>query len=73
MDSWASKVLRFRSFMLQAGPHCSFLPVPVSTLGGWDPEAHPAILSIVSGIAFRAMVEFSWANSIVFQRHATVL
>ena len=68
--AWASKVSHFRSFMQQAGPRCSLLPVPISTLGGWHPEAHRAILSMESGIASRA---FSRARSIHLQRYAALL
>ena len=71
--AWASKVSRFRSFMLQVGPRCSLLPVLISTLGGWHPEAHRAILSFASRIASGAMVQFSRARSFLFQRHTALL
>ena len=70
--AWASKVPRFRSFVQQAGLRCSLLPVPISALGGWHREAHWAILSIASGIASRAVVEFSRARSILFRRHVAL-
>ena len=40
---------------------------------GWYPEVHRAIFSIASGIASRAIVEFSRARSILFQRYAALL
>ena len=40
--AWAATVARLRAFMTQAGPGHSLLPVPISTLGGWHPEAHRA-------------------------------
>lgn len=50
-----------------------FLPIPISTLGGWHYDAHRAVLSVASGIASLAMAAFDRATSIVFQRHAAPL
>ena len=45
--AWASKLTRFRSFMQQAGPHCSLLPVPISLLGRCNLETHRVSLSLL--------------------------
>ena len=48
-------------------------PVPISTLGGWHPDAHRALCSVATTIAARGMSTFSAAKSILFQRHAAFL
>ena len=49
------------------------LPVPISTLGGWHPDAHRALCSVATVIAARGMSNFSSVKSILFQRHAALL
>ena len=71
--AWTGKVSRSRPFMVQAGGGNGLLPVPISTLGGRQPEAHCVVLSIASDTASRAMVAFAKAPSILFQRHAALL
>ena len=59
--------------MEQVGSCQSLLPIPISTLGGWLPQSHRTVLSIVPSIASRAMVQFDTARNVQFQRHAAVL
>ena len=46
---------------------------PISTLGGWHPDAHRALCSVATAIAAREMSTFSSAKSILFPRHAALL
>ena len=57
----------------EAGRSMQLLPVPISTLGGWHPDAHRALCSVATAIAARGMSTFSSAKSILFQRHAALL
>ena len=57
----------------EAGRTVQLLPVPISTLGGWHPDAHHALCSVATTIAARGMSTFSSAESILFQRHAALL
>ena len=68
--AWAPKVARFREFISQTVSGHSLLPVPISTIVGWHPEAHRAF---ASGIASRAMTEFDSARSTFFQPRAALL
>ena len=57
----------------EAGRSVQLLPVPISTLGGWHPDAHRAVCSVATTIAARGMSTFSSAKRILFQRHAALL
>ena len=63
----------FRAVTEQAGSGHSFLAIPISTLRGWYPETHPAVLLSVSNIASRAIVQFKAAGNIPLRRHAALL
>ena len=71
--AWTAKVSRYASMLQAAGTGFSLLPVPLSTLGGWHPDAHKALCSLASTIAARGLSTFSRARSILFQRHAALL
>ena len=66
------KVSRYATMVHEAGRSVQLLPVPVSTLGGWHPDAHRALCSVATTIAARGMSTFSSAKSILFQRHAAL-
>ena len=57
----------------EAGRSAQLLPVPISTLGGWHPDAHRALCSVATTLAVRGMSTFSSAKRILFQRHAAFL
>lgn len=59
--------------MAEAGPGHQLHPVAIPTLGGWHPEAHRGILSLVTLIASRTRTDFAMARSILVQRHAALL
>ena len=71
--AWTAKVSRYASMLQAAGTRFNLLPVPLSTLGGWHPDAHKALCSVASTIAARGLSTFSRARSILFQRHAALL
>ena len=48
-------------------------PVHISTLSGWNAEAHRAVLSLVATITSRLMIAFATRGDILFQRHAALL
>ena len=71
--AWAGKVSRYAAIVQEAGRSVQLFPVPLSTLGGWHPDAHRALCSVATIIAARGMSTFSSAKSILFQRHAALL
>ena len=71
--AWAGKVSRYAAMVHEAGRSVQLLPVPISTLGAWHPDAHRALCSVATTIAARGMSTFNSAQSILFQRHAALL
>ena len=71
--AWAGKVSRYAAMVHEAGRSVQLSPVPISTLGGWHPDAYRALCSVATTIAARGMSTFSSAKSILFQRHAALL
>ena len=71
--AWTAKVSRYSGMLQAAGTRFKLLPVPLSTLGGWHPDAHKALCSVATTIAERGLSTFSRARSILFQRHAALL
>ena len=71
--AWAGKVSRYAAMVHEARRSVQLLPVPISTLGGWHPDAHRALRSVATAIAARGMSTFSSAKSTLFQRHAALL
>ena len=71
--AWTAKVSRYSEMLQAAGTRFNLLPAPLSTLGGWHPDAHKGLCSVASTIAARGLFTFSRARSILFQRHAALL
>ena len=71
--AWAGKVSRYAAMVHEAGRSVQLLPIPISALGEWHPDAHRALCSVATVIAARGMSTFSSAKSILFQRHAALL
>ena len=67
------QVPRYSGMLQAAGTRFNLLPVPLSTLGGWHPDAHRALCSVATTSAARGLSTFSRAKSILFQRHAALL
>ena len=71
--AWTTRVSRYASMLQAAGTGFKLLPFPLSTLGGWHPDAQKALCSVASTIAARGLSTFSRSRSILFQRHAALL
>ena len=71
--TWTAEVSRYSGMLLAAGTGFNLLRVPLSTLGGWHPDAHRALYSVATIIAARGLSTFSRARGILFQRHAALL
>ena len=71
--AWTGKVSRYAGMVHEAGRSVQLLPVPISKLGEWHPDAHCALCSVATATAARKMPIFSSAKSIMFQRHAALL
>ena len=71
--AWTAKVSRYASMLQAAGTWFNLLPVPLSTLGGWHPDAHKALCFVASTTAARGLTTLSRTRSILFQRHAALL
>ena len=60
--------------MLQAAKTgFTLLPAPMSTLGGWYPDAHRALCSVAISIAAKGLSTFSRDRGTPFQWHAALL
>ena len=70
--AWTAKVSRYSGMLQAARTRFNLLPVLLSTLGGWNPDAHRALCSVATTIAARGRSTFSRARSILFQRHAAL-
>ena len=71
--AWSAKVSRYASVLQAAGTGFNLLTVPLTTLGGWHPDAHRPLCSVGTTIAAKGLSTFSRARSILFQRHAALL
>ena len=71
--AWTAKVSRYSGMLQAAGTRFNLLPVPLSALGGWYPDAHRALCSVATTISARGLSTFSPSRSILFQCHAALL
>ena len=71
--AWTAKVSRYSGMLHAAETRFNLLPVSLSTLGGWHPDAHRAFCSVASTIAARGLSTISRARSILFQCHAALV
>ena len=69
--AWAGKFSRYAAMVHEAGRSVQLLPVLISTLGGWHPDAHRALCSVATAIAARGMSAFSFANFVPATRGIT--
>ena len=49
------------------------ISMPISTLGGWHPDAHRAMGAIAVNIASRNLSSLHYARATLFHRHAALL
>ena len=47
--------------------------MPLSTLGGWHPDSHRAMMPIAVNITSRTLSSMEYASQTLFQRHAALL
>ena len=64
------KLRHYSAFLQSQGPGSRLVPIPVSTLGGWHPEAYGFVAGLAESIASRAMMPRSFARQAMFCRHA---
>lgn len=69
----ADKERRYRPLLEAQGSEFHLVPLPISTLGGWHPEAHEYMQSLADAIASRAMVSRAFSRGALFNRHAALL
>lgn len=63
----------YHAFIQAAGPDSRLVPLPMTTLVGWHPEAHQYMQELPDTVASRAMVSRVVSRAAVFQRHAARL
>ena len=68
-----SKVSKYAGVLQAAVTGFNLLPVLVSTLGGWHPDAIQTLCPVATTTVTRGLSTFSWSRSILFQRHAALL
>ena len=66
------KVSRHAGMLQAAGTGFNLLPVPLSTFGGWHPDAYRVLCPVATTMAARGLSTFSRARSIQFLRHAAL-
>ena len=71
--AWDEKTRRFRRVLHASATAAKLFPMPISTLGGWHPDAHRAMGTIAVGIASRTLSSLHYARGTVFQRHVALL
>ena len=69
-NAWDKKIRRFRRVLLASATAAKLFPMPISTLGGWHPNAHRAMGTIAVNIASRTLSSLHYARATLFQRHA---
>ena len=67
------KIRRFRRVLHASAPAAKLFPIPISTLGGWHPDAHPAMGTNAVNIASRTLSSLHYARATLFQRYAALL
>ena len=67
------KIRRFRRVLHAPATPAKLFPMPISTLGGWHPDAHRAMGTIAVNIASRTFSSQHYARATLFQRHAALL
>ena len=72
-NAWDEKIRRFRRVLHASATAAKLFPMPISTLGGWHPDAHRAMGAIAVNIAPRTLSSLHYARATVFQRHAAIL
>ena len=67
------KIRHYADFMQAQGPSAQLVPVPLSTLGGWHPEAYSFVSRLAETIAAKNTVPVPYARYTMFSRYAANL
>ena len=71
--AWDEKIRRFARVLHESATAGKLFPMPLSTLGGLNPDSHRAIRSTAVSIASRTLNSLEYASRTLFQRHAELL
>ena len=71
--AWDGKIRRFGRVLHGSATYVKLFPMPLSSLGGWHPDSHPAMGSIAASIASRALYFVYYTRSAMPQRHSALL
>ena len=72
-NAWDEKVRRLQIVLHASAAAAKLFPMPISTLGGWHPDAHRAVGTFAVGITSSALSSLHYARATLFQGHATLL
>ena len=72
-NAWHKTIRRFRRVRHASATAAKLFPMPISTFGGWHPDAHNAMGTIAVNIASRILSLLRYARATLFQRHAALL
>ena len=67
------KIRTFGRVLHESATSAKLFPLPLSSLGGWNPDSYRAVGSIAVNIASRALSSVDCARGTRFQRHAAHL
>ena len=67
------KIRRLRRVLHASATVAKLFPMPLSTLGGWHPEAYRAMGTIAVNIASKTLSSLHYALATFFQRHVALL
>ena len=71
--AWDEKRRRFGRALHESATAVKLFPVPLSTLGGRNPDSQRAMRSIPVNVASRFLNSLEYASQKLFQRHAALL
>ena len=71
--TWDGKFRWFGRVLHGSNTSVQLFPMPLLSLGGWHPDSHRAMGSIVVNIALRELSSIGYAPSTMFQGHAALL
>ena len=67
------KIRTFRRVLHASATAAKLFSMPISTLGGWHPDAHRAMGTIAVNIASRTLSSLHYACGAMFQRLSALL
>ena len=72
-EARAEKIRHYANFMTTQGPSAQLVPIPLSTLGGWHPEAYAFVSRLAETVAAKNTVPVPYAKFTMFSRYAANL